>query len=233
MKLTLILSLLLSLSVFGDPPKKKQARKFSSLWQQSLITEEPEIIPVDENKVNRLDDYALTGWTRNELGFSADLVNTKNPQERISITPGRTIVIPENVGGEDYEVLKVEKHDLDYKKTKLLVKAGNDEKWLTFDERFLTPRQPVQNNRRPNSNSNNNNRGRSNGANNNRNQNNNNRNQANPLNSIQQQQQRQQQQQQQQQRTNQQNGGRGGRGQGQSAERRTPRVRRVPTPPTN
>ena len=153
-------------TLLAEPPAKKSLWKYRKLWEQSLVTKKPVIEEEKVEEVSELDDYALGGYSKTPQGYFVSLINTKDPKERLTIGPG----IP---GSQSYEVLKVKADPLNFTKAEVLIKAGGKQKWIAYDEKSLTIRQPAA---RPASNRPNNNRA----ANQNQNQQQNNRNANNP-----------------------------------------------------
>ena len=194
-------------ALLAQGPRKEPYTKYRKLWEQSLITEKPIVKPEDEELPSVLDDYVLAGWTQTTQGYVVSLINTKDPKGRLTIAPGMP-----NAGR--FQVVEVKTNPLQYKESQVLVKVGDDEKWIGYEDKYLTLQQPPSA-RKPTSN------------------------QSSRQQTPQQRQaqQRQAQPRQTQQRqvpipTNNSNASRRRSGQGSSTQR-TPRVRRVPTPPRN
>lgn len=199
-------------ALLAQGPQKAPYTKYRKLWEQSLITEKPIIEPEEEELPSVLDDYVLAGWTQTTQGYIVSLINTKDPKGRLTIAPGMP-----NAGR--FQVVEVKTNPLQYKESQVLVKVGDDEKWIGYEDKYLTLQQPPSA-RKPTSNQSS-------------------RQQTPQQRQAQQRQaqQRQTQQRQTQQRqvpipTNNSNASRSRSGQGSSTQR-TPRVRRVPTPPRN
>lgn len=175
MKAILPLILASSLLCQGEPPRKEPVTKYSQLWTRSLITvPPPPEEKLEEEVTTPLDDYVLGGYTKLKSGYFVSLINTKDRSERLTISSG-------SPGSGPYTVLQVQSNPEDFTEVKVLVKVGNQEKWIGYDDKFLTLSRPAApapaaapSNQRTNRSSErrngNNNRSRNNNANNNGNE---------------------------------------------------------------
>lgn len=133
-----LVTILLATAVIAaaQAPQKDPLTKYRQLWEASLVTEKPTIEPDEEEEApTELDDYVLGGWTQTSQGYLVSLINTKNPKERRTIAPGMP-----NKGG--YQVLEVKRDPMNYKSSEVLVKVGSAQKWIGYEEKFLTLQQP-------------------------------------------------------------------------------------------
>lgn len=194
--------------LIAGPPQKYPLTKYRSMWEQSLVTEKPP--PPEKEEVEdttALDDYALSGWTQTEGGYFVTLINQKNPTERLTVSPG----LPSPPGLPPIKVVRVDQNPNDFMSAKVVFDVGGKQKTIGFEEKLLTlrnnaPKAPAANNR-----NNRNNQQQRNQAQQNRNANaNNNANAKPPIPT---------------------NANNSSNNNSSSARRRTPRVRRVPTPP--
>ena len=136
MKIIYTLLLASSLAAVAQAPRKDPGSKYSQLWRNSLVTKKPVVETEPEEKVTALDDFVLGGWTQTTQGYLVALINTKNPKERKTIAPG----MPNKHG---FQVIEVKRDPKDYKATQVLVKAGADQKWIGYEDKFLTIQQPA------------------------------------------------------------------------------------------
>ena len=133
----ILVSVMGSVSLSAEPPKKTQLSKYRKLWEQSLVTEKPIVeVPEEEEEISELDDYSLGGYSRTSQGYFVSLINTKDPKLRLTIGAG----VP---GSQAYEVLEIKSDPLNFTKAEVLVKLGNKQKWIGYDEKNLTIRQPA------------------------------------------------------------------------------------------
>ena len=134
----IIITFLLAGCVFvhAQAPRKNALSKYRQLWEKSLVTIPPDPpLPEEEKKVTLLDDYVLGGWTQTSQGYLVSLINSKSPKERLTIAPGMP-----NKGG--YQVLEVERDPMNYKASRVLIQVGVDQKWIGYEDKFLTLQQP-------------------------------------------------------------------------------------------
>lgn len=137
-KLIFAVSLVGVLVSSADPPRKDSLTKYRQLWEASLVTVKPVIeAPAPEDETTPLDDYTLGGYTRTTQGYFVSLINTKDPKDRLTIAPG----VP---GSQAYEVLEVKTDPSNFTSAQVLIKVGNQQKWLSYDEKHLVLRQPAQ-----------------------------------------------------------------------------------------
>ncbi len=132
-----LIAILISVTTSGaQAPRKSPLTKYRQLWEKSLVTEKPP--PPESNAEelpNELDDFVLGGWTQTAQGYLVSLINSKNPQNRVTIAPGMP-----NSGG--YQVLEVKRDPLNYKSSQVLIQYGSDKKWIGYEDKFLTLQQP-------------------------------------------------------------------------------------------
>lgn len=136
MKILIVLFLTSSVLLFGEP-RKEPITKYRQLWSRSLITippTPPEKEAVDET--TPLDDYVLGGYTKLQSGYFVSLINTKDRTDRLTISPS----VP---GSGKYSVLKVETNPENFSDVRVLIRVGTQEKWIGYDEKFLTLSRPA------------------------------------------------------------------------------------------
>lgn len=137
MKILVTLLLVGSLAASAQGPRKEPLNKYSQLWENSLVTEKPDPpVTTKEQAPNQLDDYVLGGWTQTSQGYLVSLINSKNPKDRLTIAPAMP-----NKGG--FQVLDVKRDPFNYKASEVLVQVGSDQKWIGYEEKFLTLQQPA------------------------------------------------------------------------------------------
>jgi hypothetical protein len=137
MKLILLLFFVPTVFGFAEAPKKDPLSKYARLWTNSLVTVPPP--PQEQEKVEvttPLDDYVLGGYTKMQSGYFVSLINTTDPKKRITIAPGAP-------GAADYSVLQVRKNPQNYADVQVLIKVGDQQKWLGYDEKYLTISRPA------------------------------------------------------------------------------------------
>ena len=136
MKFVFILLLVGSVFASAQAPRKNPLTKYRQLWEKSLVTVPPPPPEKEEvEKVTELDDYVLGGWSQTSQGYLVSLINSKNPKERITIAPGMP-----NKGG--YQVVDVKRDPMNYKSSEVLIQVGSDQKWIGYEDKFLTLQQP-------------------------------------------------------------------------------------------
>lgn len=136
MKLPLIILLASAACATAQAPRKDPLTKYRQLWEQSLVTEKPEVVgPGVEKPPSELDDYVLGGWTQSGQGYLVSLINTKDPKARVAIGPG----IPNKRG---FQVLDVKRDPSNYMSSQVLVQLDGDKKWIGYEEKFLVIQQP-------------------------------------------------------------------------------------------
>jgi hypothetical protein len=136
MKNVMMILLVGALLANAQAPRKEPLTKYRQLWEESLVTEKPDPPEVvEEAAPSELDDYVLGGWTQTSQGYLVSLINSKNPKERLTIAPGMP-----NKGG--YQVIDVKRDPLNYKSSQVLIQLGSDQKWIGYEEKFLTLQQP-------------------------------------------------------------------------------------------
>ena len=137
MKTVLTILLATSVLVAAQAPRKDALTKYRQLWEKSLVTEKPAPPEKEEEEVpSELDDYVLGGWSQTSQGYLVSLINSKNPKERLTIAPG----MPNRAG---YQVLDVKRDPLNYKSSQVLVQLGTNQKWIGYEDKFLTLQQPA------------------------------------------------------------------------------------------
>lgn len=130
----------LSFSLGAEPPRKHPLTKYRQLWDQSLVTvkplpDEPDSTPAP----TPLDDFVLGGWTKTDSGYVVSLINTKDRKNRVTIAPG----MPVPTGFEGVQVRDVRRNPSNYTKTEVLVAVGGQERWIGYDDKFLTLQRPA------------------------------------------------------------------------------------------
>ncbi len=148
MKIFITIFIVSVVGLFAEAPRKSPLTKYRQLWEKSLVTvPPPPEVKEQQEVVTPLDDYTLGGYTKTAQGYLVSLINMKNPKDRLTLAPGMP-------GYEDYQVLKVESNPLDYTSARVLMKVGNQQKWIGYEEKYLTlqkpnPQQNRQQPRRP------------------------------------------------------------------------------------
>lgn len=143
MKLISLILIASSLAVVAEAPRKDPLTKYRQLWEKSLVTLPPDppiVDPVPEE--SELDDYVLAGWTQTSQGYLVSLINTKDPKLRKTIAPGMP-------NSEGYQVLEVKRDPMNYKASEVLVKVGSNQKWIGYEDKYLTLQQPRQAPKKP------------------------------------------------------------------------------------
>lgn len=123
--------------VTAEPPQKDSVSKYSQLWTRSLITvpPPPELREAEE-ETTPLDDYVLGGYTKLKTGYFVSLINTKDRTDRLTISSN-------SPGSGKYSVLKVETNPENFSEVKVLVRVGDQERWIGYDEKFLNLSRPA------------------------------------------------------------------------------------------
>lgn len=137
MKIIGILFLVSASLLLAQAPRKEPLTKYRQLWEKSLVTEEPveDKGPVEEPP-NELDDYVLGGWTQTSQGYLVSLINTKDPKKRRTIAPGMP-------NSEGFLVMDVKRDPMNYKSSQVLIQMGPHQKWIGYEDKFLTLQQPA------------------------------------------------------------------------------------------
>ncbi|WP_411847649.1 hypothetical protein AAFN60_10515 [Roseibacillus persicicus] len=136
MKLTLTILIASVACIAAQAPRKEPLTKYRQLWENSLITDPPEVVgPGTEEPPSELDDYVLGGWTQSSQGYLVSLINTKDPKARVAIGPG----IPNKKG---FRILDVKRDPTNYMSSEVLVELAGKKKWIGYEEKFLVVQQP-------------------------------------------------------------------------------------------
>lgn len=135
MKLITLFLLVSCSAALGQADPKESLTKYRELWEESLVTEKPEIVVTEEEELSVLDDYVLAGWTQSSRGYVATLINTKNPRERVTVSSG----MPNEFG---FQVIDAKRNPKNYKESQVLVQADQKQKWIGYEDKFLTLQQP-------------------------------------------------------------------------------------------
>lgn len=136
MKTVLTILLATSVLVAAQAPRKDALSKYRQLWEKSLVTIKPDPPEKEvEELPSELDDYVLGGWSQTSQGYLVSLINSKDPKDRLTIAPGMP-----NRGG--YQVLDVKRDPMNYKSSQVLIQLGANQKWIGYEDKFLTLQQP-------------------------------------------------------------------------------------------
>ncbi|MBT7957990.1 MAG: hypothetical protein HN759_01535 [Akkermansiaceae bacterium] len=125
-------SLSLVVLVSAAPPKKPSVAHFMGLISSSPFTIKPP--PPERVKVETpLErDWMLGSIRPIEGGYSVTLINKKNRKERIRFIPG--------FSAGEFQLLDVEQDTNNSSNSRVRVRKGSQEGWLSYDEKLIKVR---------------------------------------------------------------------------------------------
>jgi len=125
-------SLSLVVLVSAAPPKKPSVAHFMGLISSSPFTIKPP--PPERVKVETpLErDWMLGSIRPIESGYSVTLINKKNRKERIRFIPG--------FSAGEFQLLDVEQDTNNSSNSRVRVRKGSQEGWLSYDEKLIKVR---------------------------------------------------------------------------------------------
>lgn len=131
MKPLIIIFFSLCAMVFGDLPRKRNHMELRNLWNNSPFTTKPE----RETLKNELEDWFLAGVSASPSGgYMVTIVNKKDRTDRRRIhSSGQNS--EQKVNG--YKILEVSQGGYNYRDTKVKLALGNQQGWVTYDEKLL------------------------------------------------------------------------------------------------
>ncbi|MDP0490460.1 MAG: hypothetical protein Q7Q71_05375 [Verrucomicrobiota bacterium JB023] len=139
----ILLSACFGASLHADAPQKESLNKYRQLWTDSIVTDKPVAESVEAAPVvTPLDDYTLGGWTKTQQGYIVSLMNTKDRNQRIIISP-QQVIAPKELEHANFQVLDVRSNPMNFRSGEVLVQVGSQKKWIGYDEKFLVLQKPA------------------------------------------------------------------------------------------
>ncbi len=131
-----LLSIALGAWASAEVPGVLPPGQYRGLWENSPFTSKPPP-PAPVDVANPLDDYALGGISPITGGYRVTLLNKKNPDERITVTPQGSYPPEHNV-----KVISVTRKAGNPLATTVMLSMGTLTGTVTFEEALLALKSP-------------------------------------------------------------------------------------------
>ncbi len=118
-----------------EPPKSFNSNRYYHLFRESIVTNKPDPIVVEEEKSD-LEDWVLVGSRNSVNGQLVTIVNSKDQSQRINIPSKEATEL-------GFAILEVKHNSGNFMRTEAHLQKGGFRGWVKYDQKFLTLKRPT------------------------------------------------------------------------------------------